>query len=726
MNIDLQKTIALATTKAIEGKQETQQASGSMEATQKIGNPSHIDISALAPIVSRVRTDVTAIKTSSGPAWTSEPLTDARILSHLAGGVPRGCCPIKAGESVTRLALLDLDSHKGETPWAEMQQIAMVAMAAMETKGMHPVAFRSTGGNGIHIFLLWDDPQDAYSVRQFLIGLLSDLGYKNGTGGVAAKAIEVFPKQDSIAAGRFGNMFILPLSGKSEPLDWVLGLASAGKEWAAQMDWPVSPPVPVLDKPARQESATLCDVDANTAIRALRAIPNDIDSRADWFTILCSFKEATGEEGFMPALSWSALHASHDEGKFIKTWDSITVGRENGTPASYLFRVAQEHDFTEHIAAEFDAYEQTPEEVATKEKARQRAQAAIEKAKASTITFVDFTSLAHTPPPARQWIVNEWLPRGSVTTLFGRGGHGKSLVAQQLATAVANGMPWLGLDTTPGDVLGLFCEDEDDELQRRQYDLFTGAFLDPVEGSARLFLDARPGKPNTLVSFGPDRLAAPTLLMAELQARCLAIRPALIILDNISQMFAGQENARTEVTQFCNELTGIARQFNCAVLLLGHTAKAEGSEYSGSTAWDAAVRSRLFMERQDDGTTVLRKVKANYSALDEIRLAYCGGMFAVLPAGSQISPETMDAIKPILLAAIEKFTARQQSTSHRPTARNYLIKQMKTEQMLGGMSESVAHATMGKMIDAGELMPNSILPWKTSSRHPVQGLAVTK
>lgn len=344
----------------------------------------------------------------------------------------------------------------------------------------------------------------------------------------------------------------------------------------------------------------------------------------------------------------------------------------------------------------------------------------------SQISFVDFGALAFGDPPPRQWIVQEWVPRSSVTALFGRGGHGKSLLAQQMAVAVSNGLDFLGISTMGGPVLGLFCEDDTDELLRRGSALFDAGMMEAAESCSGLFLDARAGKFNTLVSFGLDRLPVPTALMAELRKQCEAIRPALVILDNIAQLFAGQENVRSEVTSFCNELTGIARAFNCAVLLLGHTAKIDGSEYSGSTAWDAAVRSRLFFERQDDGTTVLKKSKANYSALDEIRVEYRDGAFYPLPPGNDINPATVEAVKPIITKAVEIFTSRQQSTSHLPTARNYLIKAMKAEQMLGGVAEKIAHGAMVAMIDAGELAPNSILPWKTSSRHPVQGLAVAE
>ena len=198
----------------------------------------------------------------------------------------------------------------------------------------------------------------------------------------------------------------------------------------------------------------------------------------------------------------------------------------------------------------------------------------------------------------------------------------------------------------------------------------------------------------------------------------------LVILDNVAQIFAGQENDRSEVTSFCNLLTAIAGDFNCAVLLLGHTAKMDGSKYSGSTAWDNAVRSRLFLERKEDGTAMITKAKANYSALDEIRIEYRGGAFFALPAGNDINPELLEAVKPLILAAIEKFTARVQAASHLETARNYLIKLMRSERMLGGVNERVVHAAMVALIDSGEIIPNSPMPWKSASRHVVHGLTL--
>ena len=54
------------------------------------------------------------------------------------------------------------------------------------------------------------------------------------------------------------------------------------------------------------------------------------------------------------------------------------------------------------------------------------------------------------PIPARQWHVPDLIPAGTVTTLNGDGGTGKSLAALQLAVSTALGRNWLGQNVQGG------------------------------------------------------------------------------------------------------------------------------------------------------------------------------------------------------------------------------------------------------------------------------------
>jgi predicted P-loop ATPase len=302
----------------------------------------------LEPLISRVRTDVTATKTAAGAMiWTREALTDVRIKRHLDGTQPRGVCPIKAGESTTRVALFDLDSHKGETPWAEMAAVADDLIGRAPAHGLHLVPFRSSGGRGIHLFAIWEEDQDAYSVREAMRELLALGGYKDGAKGVAAGEIEVFPKQDSVPGDGFGNQFILPYFNLSAPL-------FMGEAMPRDFDpgWEVSAPVPVLVRPTRQTPA-LPALGGGAELKELRsalaAIPNDGDGLGydEWRDIVAAIHHETGgsDEGYALALEFSMRSNKFEESELrVKVWDWLSAKGPTANPitgASILFRARE-------------------------------------------------------------------------------------------------------------------------------------------------------------------------------------------------------------------------------------------------------------------------------------------------------------------------------------------------------------------------------------------------
>ena len=305
-------------------------------------------LAALEPLTSRVRTDVTATRNEAGQMiWTREALTESRLRQHLNGGRPRGCCPIKAGESTTRVALFDLDSHKGATSWADMVLVADDLIQFAMPLGIELVPFRSSGGRGIHLFAVWDEPQDAYSVRVHMrrvLGLAGN-GYKDGAKGVAAGEIEIFPKQDSVPLDGFGNQFILPLSRESAPLDDLTGsLEVMPREYALQLGWTSSAPVPVVERPERgvvvYEGADLAELRS-----ALAAIPNDGEGMGydEWRDIISGVHHATGgsDEGYQLAYEFSARSDKFEEDELrVKVWEWLDGKGPSANPitgASVLF-----------------------------------------------------------------------------------------------------------------------------------------------------------------------------------------------------------------------------------------------------------------------------------------------------------------------------------------------------------------------------------------------------
>lgn len=318
----------------------------------------------LAPLIERVRTDVTATRTDAGHMiWTKEALTETRLRQHLGDGRPRGVCPIRAGESTTRVAVFDLDSHRGETPWPEMLAATEALVDALERHGARPTAFRSSGGRGVHVILLWEYDQDAYSVRATLTDVLAGLGFKNGAKGVSRSEIEIFPKQDAVEPGGFGNQFILPLHNKSALLEPLLGYEDAPR--GTPIDWQFSRPVPTRERPVRESRAAVIPEDMDAELKRLRtalaAIPNDDVGDLDydeWRNIVAGISDATdgSPEGYELAYEFSARHPLFDERELEdKVWAWAKPGKAGGITAATVYARARSAGWNDVSADDFEA-----------------------------------------------------------------------------------------------------------------------------------------------------------------------------------------------------------------------------------------------------------------------------------------------------------------------------------------------------------------------------------
>lgn len=311
-------------------------------------------IDALQPLVDRVRTDATAVRRTGQPAaWTSQALTREHLARHLNSGPARGVCPIREGQSVTMVAILDFDSHKGDVSWLAMSSaVASVADELSFVWGLEPVLFRSSGGSGVHLYCLFTEPQDAYSVRMLMKRALVACGLRDGTDGVRAGQVEVNPKQNEIAKGRFGSMVVLPMADKSEllELDDLSGLLvvnPAGRTAAGLMAaWRTSPGVPALARPVVDREARepgLSEAELATFWAALDAIPN-VDVEYDLYrNYAYSAHWATGgsQEGLERFEAWAARSAKHVPGfTEAKIWDYASESRAGGITAATVFGMA--------------------------------------------------------------------------------------------------------------------------------------------------------------------------------------------------------------------------------------------------------------------------------------------------------------------------------------------------------------------------------------------------
>ena len=252
--------------------------------------------------------------------------------------------------------------------------------------------------------------------------------------------------------------------------------------------------------------------------------------------------------------------------------------------------------------------------------------------------YLDPITLQDKPVPKRRWLVPNWIPFLTATGLYGDGGLGKSLLGQQLMTSTAIGKPWLGLPVMRLRSLGVFCEDHEDELHRRQADinrLYDCEFSDLENMRWLLRFD----EANLLMTFEGGQ-GEPTSFFDELLYQAREFGAQLVIIDTVADTFGGNENDRGQVRQFVQTCLGrLAREINGCVVALAHPSRdglRTGTGDSGSTGWSNSFRSRAFLHLPEaDGgaepdlyARILSRKKANYALReDQIKLRWQDGVF---------------------------------------------------------------------------------------------------
>ncbi len=277
--------------------------------------------------------------------------------------------------------------------------------------------------------------------------------------------------------------------------------------------------------------------------------------------------------------------------------------------------------------------------------------------------------------------MRNWAPWGVVTGLYGEGGLGKTLLAQQLQTAAALGRSWIGLDTTPVRSLAMYCEDSADELWRRQAEIddHYGCNFSDLDDAVWM---PRLGEENLLIRFGNKGVGELTPLHKQVIEAAKDHKAQLVIVDTVSDTFGGNENDRGQVRQYVSWCLGtIAREIGGSVVCCAHPSRAgisSGDGDGGSTGWSAAFRSRLslHMPPADDGAPinpdarVLTRKKANYAARnDAVSLHWRTG--ALVPDAVFETPRLRHSCTEVFLLLLDTFADERRPVSDSTHAPNY-------------------------------------------------------
>ncbi len=186
---------------------------------------------------------------------------------------------------------------------------------------------------------------------------------------------------------------------------------------------------------------------------------------------------------------------------------------------------------------------------------------------------------------AISWVVKHVIPAESIGMLYGGSGTFKSFIALDAALHIAHGLPWMGRRTQQGSVLYIAAEG--------------GAGL-----WARICAWHRSRRlqwgdvPFHVIPAALDLTADAWRVVEAAQGK--GVSPSLVVIDTLSQTYAGEENSANEMANYFRELGNRFRAlWQCAVLLIHHTGHQATERPRGSSAIRANLDFMLGVFRDE-------------------------------------------------------------------------------------------------------------------------------
>jgi superfamily II DNA or RNA helicase len=198
------------------------------------------------------------------------PLTDDAIRDHLTGKQTIGIYPLLSDETCQFLAA-DFDKKS----W--MADAAAFAEACRRF-GVPVAVERSRSGNGAHAWMFFDRPVRALDARKLGCGLLTRAMEKRHQIGLDSYD-RLFPSQDTMPKGGFGNLIALPLQKLSRNLGNSVFLDESFHPYADQWTFLES----IQRIPADTLAALLQEMaPEGNMVGVHLALPDEQDGEAPW------------------------------------------------------------------------------------------------------------------------------------------------------------------------------------------------------------------------------------------------------------------------------------------------------------------------------------------------------------------------------------------------------------------------------------------------------------
>jgi RecA-family ATPase len=341
------------------------------------------------------------------------------------------------------------------------------------------------------------------------------------------------------------------------------------------------------------------------------------------------------------------------------------------------------------------------------------------------LPYLDMSRWDCEDPEPREWAVDNRIPLYQTALFSGEGAAGKSTLLLQECFAHTLMRDWLGVIPKPGPAIFIDAEDDQRELHRRAkcvVDYYDATFDEAVRGGIHLMSFA--GMDVVLATVSHSGKVEPTPLYGDILEAAGDIKPTMIGIASSANVFAGNENDRSQVQQFVGLLTRIAIRAGGSVQLISHpslTGISSDSGISGSTQWHNAVRARAFLksikpeagEQPDNDLREIVFKKNQYGPISEnIILRYQNGLFLPLPsAGSRDWAAMQTTAQDVFLTLLRRFTAVNRNVSDRAGA-NYApaLFARETESKAASLTSKHLEAAMRQLFKDNKIWNEPIGP----------------
>lgn len=244
--------------------------------------------------------------------------------------------------------------------------------------------------------------------------------------------------------------------------------------------------------------------------------------------------------------------------------------------------------------------------------------------------------------PAPSWLLEQHLPAGGLSVLYGDPGSGKSFVALAWALSIATGKNWLNWQTRAGPVIYVAAEGGRGFAVRVRALMDAHELVSPTGAYFRL---------QSVNLMDPNDVSD---LLADV-AFTVAGDPSLFVFDTMARCMIGDENSAEDIGKVIASCDRIREATNAHVLIQHHTQKA-GELERGSSALRGAADT-MFLLKQDDGILNLTCTKQKDGLAvtpQRLRLQAAGDSCVVEPLETSLHSQKLTANEQQALVALSQ------------------------------------------------------------------------